>query len=183
MPWRGWTDYEDGEEPDPGDLVMKLDEDGVPMIYTQPERPWKVAGLIKLDGEGQLRFPDNAKSTKPGIYRVTISCEPKPARYVGSAGPRRGSQSRTCLRSRFSYYRSKGIKPMDPPGTSSLLAARYLRELRSGAEISIEIIDTPEMADFQKRHDLEKRFIQEIDANVYEVLNKTYRSDRRRRSR
>jgi hypothetical protein len=152
------------------------------MIYTQPERPWKFAGLIKLDSDGQLRFPDNAKSTKPGIYRVTISCEPKPARYVGSAGPRRGSQSRTCLRSRFSYYRSKGIKQMDPPGTSSLLAARYLRELRSGVEIGIEIIDTPELADFQTRHDLEKRYIREIDANIYEVLNKAYRPGRRRSS-
>lgn len=71
---------------------------------------------------------------------------------------------------------------MDPPGTSSLLAARYLRELRSGVEIGIEIIDTPELADFQTRHDLEKRYIREIDANIYEVLNKAYRPSRRRSS-
>ncbi len=72
----------DEEIIEPGDSVIEL-IDGEPYIYTQPDRPWKFAGLITLDDPFRLRFPE--VSRRPGIYRVTIHREPRPARYVGQA--------------------------------------------------------------------------------------------------
>ena len=161
----------DNEPIQPGDTVIEVIE-GEPVIYTEPDIPWKFAGLITLDDTCNLRFPK--VSHRPGIYRVTIDCEPKPAKYVG--------QAEKDLRKRFRSYRSRGRKPLDPPGTTTLLAQRYLAELRSGATVSLEIIDDPEigLTNDEVRNNLERKYIAEIDETKFEVLNRAYRPGLRR---
>ena len=150
---------------EPGDTVIEL-IDGEPVIYTQPDVPWKFAGLITRDDSGNLRFPD--VSRRPGIYRVTIYREGKrPARYVG--------QAKTNLRKRFRGYRSRGKKPAVPPGTTTLLAQKYLKALRDRVTVALEIIDDPELANDAVRDNLERKYIAEIDETKFEVLNRAHR--------
>ena len=150
---------------EPGDTVIEL-IDGEPYIYKQPERPWKFAGLITLDDPSSLSFPD--VSHRPGIYRVTIWCDP-PARYVG--------QAKKDLRKRFRGYRSRGRNPANPPGTTTLLAQKYLAALRDAVTISLEIIDDPEigLASDEVLDSLERKYIAEIDETRFEVLNRAHR--------
>lgn len=153
-----------GEIIEPGDTVIEL-IDGEPFIYTQPDAPWKFAGLIMLDDDN-LRFPD--VSRRPGIYRVTVYYEAKqPARYVG--------QAKSSLRRRFRGYRSRGRNPAVPPGTTTLLAQKYLAALRDRVTIGVEIIDDPEMSNAVVRDGLERRYIAEIDETKFEVLNRAHR--------
>ena len=161
----------DNEPIQPGDTVIEL-IDGEPVIYTEPDMPWKFAGLITLDDSGNLRFPK--VSRRPGIYRVTIGRESNPAQYVG--------QAKKDLRKRFRGYRSRGRKPLNPPGTTTLLAQKYLAELRSDATVSLEIIDDPEigLTNDEVRNNLERKYIAEIDETKFEVLNRAHRLGLRR---
>ena len=66
---------------------------------------------------------------------------------------------------------------MDPPGTTTLLAQRYLAALSRGVTVSLEIIDDPEinLADREVRNNLERKYIAEIDETKFEVLNRALR--------
>jgi hypothetical protein len=100
---------------------------------------------------------------------VTIYCEGRLAKYVG--------QAKKSLRKRFRSYRSRGRNPANPPGTTTLLAQKYLDELRDGATITLEIIDDPEigLANDVVRDNLERKYIAEIDETKFEVLNRAHR--------
>lgn len=96
---------------------------------------WMPNGYVSTDSHGHLRFPPAPR--EPGLYRYIFASETgmPMAGYVGETGRKDG------LHGRFAHYRSRGITPYDPPGTTSRLAARMQRGIVAGQLISVEILD------------------------------------------
>ena len=164
---RSRTNAGDNEPIQPGDTVIEIIDGGAGKIY-RTRYTMEIRGAHYARRYRQPEIPESLSSAwdLPGDNRR----EPKPAKYVG--------QAEKDLRKRFRSYRSRGRNPLDPPGTTTLLAQRYLAELSSGVTVSLEIIDDPEigLTNREVRNNLERKYIAEIDETKFEVLNRALRS-------